>query len=447
MSTLALKTSAEAPDSGRGIGTTLARYFDLVLLAVALPVFVVAGLPLLGYAAAAAAWLAQHVILFLAERHAAQALERGERNRAMGAIGFATLGRLWLVTGTILIVGLVGDREAGLAAAVLSVVLVTAHLAGLALTKLLEPGEGTRMSTGWKVLIGIVLYVFIIVVMVVVVGSSGENDEFQPQNEFLLEPWVPIDVAGIDLSINKAVLYLVLASVATIVTMTWISSRMQREPNKVQMLVELAYDLTRNNITGTNIEGEKLALKWFPFLAALFFWIWFSNMIGYLPLPTNTEHPIDVFGLEVPAFALYAATANLSIPLVLTLVVWIAYNVEGIREKGVIKYFASWLPPGLEDMNPIGKGLIFIIEVLSHLVRLISLSVRLFANILAGHLLILFMGGGLAVLLGLAALGIATFPLVFFFFIFEVVLVATLQAFIFSTLTAIYIGGATAESH
>jgi F-type H+-transporting ATPase subunit a len=303
------------------------------------------------------------------------------------------------------------------------------------------------MSTGLKVLLGIGLYLLIVVAMVVIVGSSGENDEFQPQNEFLLEPWVSIDVAGIDLSINKAVLYLFLASVATVVTMMWISNRMQREPNKVQMLVELAYDLTRNNITGANIEGDRLALKWFPFLAALFFWIWFSNMIGYLPLPTNTEHPIDVFGLEVPAFALYAATANLSIPLVLTLVVWIAYNVEGIREKGFFKYFASWLPPGLEDMNPIGKGLIFIIEVLSHLVRLISLSVRLFANILAGHLLILFMGGGLAVLLGLAALGVATFPLVFFFFIFEVVLVATLQAFIFSTLTAIYIGGATAESH
>ena len=303
------------------------------------------------------------------------------------------------------------------------------------------------MSTKAKVFLGIGLYLLIVVAMVVIVGSSGENDEFQPQNEFLLEPWVPIDIAGIDFSINKAVLYLVLASAATIVTMTFIANRMQREPNKIQMMVELAYDLTRNNITRGNIEGDKLALKWFPFLAALFFWIWFSNMIGYLPLPTNTEHPIDVFGLEVPAFALYAATANLSIPLVLTLVVWIAYNAEGIREKGVIKYFASWLPPGLEDMNPIGKGLIFIIEVLSHLVRLISLSVRLFANILAGHLLILFMGGGLAVLLGLAALGIATFPLVFFFFIFEVVLVATLQAFIFSTLTAIYIGGATAETH
>jgi F-type H+-transporting ATPase subunit a len=303
------------------------------------------------------------------------------------------------------------------------------------------------MSTKLKVLIGISLYLLITVLMVVIFGSAGENDEFQPQNEFLLEPWVPIEIGGIDFSINKAVLYLVLASAATIGIMTFLANRMEREPNRVQMMVELAYDLTRNNIARGNIEGDRLALKWFPFLAALFFFIWFSNMIGYLPLPTNTEHPIDVFGLEVPALALYAATANLSIPLVLTMVVWIAYNVEGIREKGFFPYFKSWLPPGLEDMNPIGKGLIFVIEVLSHMVRLISLSVRLFANILAGHLLILFMGGGLAVLLGLAALGIATFPLVFFFFIFEVVLVATLQAFIFSTLTAIYIGGATAETH
>ena len=303
------------------------------------------------------------------------------------------------------------------------------------------------MSTKAKVFLGLGLYFLIVVAMVVIVGGSGENDEFQPQNEFLLEPWIPIEIGGIDLSINKAVLYLVLASITTCAAMSFVANRMQREPNKIQMLVELAYDLTRNNIARGNIDADRLALKWFPFLAALFFFIWFSNMIGYLPLPTNTEHPIDVFGLEVPAFALYAATANLSIPLVLTLVVWIAYNVEGIREKGFFPYFKSWLPPGLEEMNPIGKGLIFIIEVLSHLVRLISLSVRLFANILAGHLLILFMGGGLAVLLGLSALGIATFPLVFFFFIFEVVLVATLQAFIFSTLTAIYIGGATAETH
>jgi F-type H+-transporting ATPase subunit a len=91
---------------------------------------------------------------------------------------------------------------------------------------------------------------------------------------------------------------------------------------------------------------------------------------------------------------------------------------------------------------------IFAIEVISQFVRIISLSVRLFANILAGHLLILFMGGGLVVLLGLAALGLLTLPMAIAFFIFEVGLVATLQAFIFATLTSIYFGEATsAEGH
>ena len=98
-------------------------------------------------------------------------------------------------------------------------------------------------------------------------------------------------------------------------------------------------------------------------------------------------------------------------------------------------------------MNPLGKAFIFVIEAISQFARLISLSVRLFANILAGHLLLLFMGGGLAVLLGLAALAILTFPLAFFFLVLELGLIATLQAFIFATLTAIYLGGATAKTH
>ena len=303
------------------------------------------------------------------------------------------------------------------------------------------------MSLRMKGLIAVGLYLGIVILLLVVLGSEGENEEFQPQNEFFLEPWIPIEIAGIDLSINKAVLYLLLASAATIAAMTYVANRMQREPNKIQMAVELAYDLTRNTIARENISDDRLALRWFPALAALFFFIWFSNMIGYLPLPTNTEHPINIFGVEVPALALYAATANLSIPLMLTLIVWVGYNVEGIRAKGFIPYFASWLPPGLEDMNPFAKGAIFAIEAISQFARLISLSVRLFANILAGHLLILFMAGGLAVLLGLAALGVIFFPLVLFFFLLEVGLIATLQAFIFSILTAIYLGGATAESH
>jgi F-type H+-transporting ATPase subunit a len=304
----------------------------------------------------------------------------------------------------------------------------------------------TGLSTKAKVFIGLGVYLAIAILMLLIFGSSGKEEHFQPQNEFKLEPWITLELGGIDFSINKAVLYLFLASALTIATMLWIAKRMQQKPNRVQTAIEVAYDMTKNTITGGNME-PKMASKWFPFLAALFFWIWFSNMIGFLPLPTNTEHAVDVFGIEIPSFAIYAATANLSIPLVLTLVVWVSYHVEGVRAKGPIKYLASWLPPGLEDMNPVAKGFIFIIEAISHFARLISLSVRLFANILAGHLLLLFMGGGLAVLLGIAALGALTFPLAFFFFILEVGLIATLQAFIFSTLTAIYLGGATSASH
>ncbi len=317
--------------------------------------------------------------------------------------------------------------------------------AGAAAASPVEPKSG-GLSTKAKVLIGLFVYFAVTALMLLIFGSDGKNESFQPQNEFKLEPWVNIHLGGIDLSINKAVVYLGLASALTILMMVWISRRMAEKPNRVQTAIEVAYDLTKNNITGGNMDA-KLAARWFPFLAALFFFIWFSNMIGFLPLPTNTAHPVDIFGIEVPAFALYAATANISIPLVLTLVVWISYHVEGIRAKGFIPYFASWLPPGLEEMNPFGKAAIFLIEVISHFVRVISLSVRLFANILAGHLLLLFMGGGLAVLLGIAALGALTFPMAFAFFVFEVGLVATLQAFIFSTLTAIYIGGATSASH
>jgi F-type H+-transporting ATPase subunit a len=298
-----------------------------------------------------------------------------------------------------------------------------------------------------KMWIGIGLYFALLFGLIAILGSEGKNDAFQPQNEFKLDPWISIDIGGIDFSLNKAVFYLLLASALTIGAMSFIASRMRREPNKVQMAVEVAYDLTRNNITGGNIEDDRLARRWFPFLATLFFFIWFSNMIGFLPLPINTEHKVDVLGVELPTFALYAATANLSIPLVLTLVVWVSYHVEGVRAKGLFPYLASWLPPGLENMNPFAKAFFFAIESISHFARLISLSVRLFANILAGHLLLLFMGGGLAVLLGVAGLALLTFPLAFAFFLLEIGLIATLQAFIFSTLTAIYIGGATAETH
>jgi F-type H+-transporting ATPase subunit a len=225
--------------------------------------------------------------------------------------------------------------------------------------------------------------------------------------------------------------------------MIFIARRMAERPNRVQTAVESLYDVTFTNISRGNMPPD-MSARWFPFVATLFFFILVSNLIGYLPLPTNTHDPVSVFGVEVPALAIYAATANLSIPLVLTLVVWVSYQVEGIRAKGPVAYFKGWIPKG--SPKPL-LVLIIPIEVLSQVMRIVSLSVRLFANILAGHLLILFMGGGLAVLLGLAALGWLTMPIAIIFFLFEVVIVAGLQAFIFATLASIYLGEAVAEGH
>jgi F-type H+-transporting ATPase subunit a len=270
------------------------------------------------------------------------------------------------------------------------------------------------------------------------------NESYHPQNEFKLDPWFSIG----PIEFNKAVFYVLVATFLTCFTMIYVARRMHQRPNKLQTAVEAAYTLMRDNITRGNM-SDQMAAKWFPFIATIFLFIWFSNMIGYLPLPTNTEHKVDIFGVQVPSLALYAATANLSVPLVLTLMVWISYHVEGIRAKGFIRYLKGWIPAGVEGPARVP---IFFIEVISQFDRLVSLSVRLFANILAGHLLILFMGGGLVVLLNLSIfgsliLGLLTWPLAFAFFLFEVGLVATLQAFIFATLTAIYLGGAVAEEH
>jgi F-type H+-transporting ATPase subunit a len=305
-------------------------------------------------------------------------------------------------------------------------------------------GNGTGgLSTRTKVLIGVGLYLLLGILLGVLLGSEGKNEEFRPQDEFKLHDWISLHIAGINMSINRVVLYLVLGSGLTIAAWMYIANRMEARPNRVQTAVETLYQFMRGNIAGGNMD-RRMAAKWFTFVGTLFLFIWLSNLIGYLPLPTNTEHTVNVFGAELPTFAIYAATANISVPLALTLVVWIAYHVEGVRKHGFVGYLKSWVPAGVEG---VAAGPIFVIEVISHFVRIISLSVRLFANILAGHLLILFMGGGLVVLLGIAALGVLSLPVAIAFFLFEVLLIATLQAFIFATLTAIYLGGATAESH
>jgi len=295
------------------------------------------------------------------------------------------------------------------------------------------------MSTTRKILLaaGGVWLAGILLLVAIYGFSSHKNSEFQIQNEFKLVKWVSLGL----LSINRAVLYVFLAAILTVVTMVWVADRMQMRPNRVQTAVEALFSLMRDNITRGNM-SDSLAAKWFPYLGALFLFIWYSNLIGYLPLPTNSEQKFNLFGAHIPSFALYAATANISVPLILALVTFIAFNWEGVRAHGAIGYVKSLIPAGVS-----GAILVLVapLEIVSTFMRLISLTVRLFANILAGHMIILFMAGGLAVILGASWLGWFTMPVGIAVYLFELGLIATLQAFIFATLSAIYLGTAVSQ--
>jgi F-type H+-transporting ATPase subunit a len=298
------------------------------------------------------------------------------------------------------------------------------------------------MSTKRKLTWGILgVYVLGFILIAAIFGAKRmDNAEFSPQNEFKLLPWV--DLPG-PLDINKGVLYLLITTTLTLCTMVWISKRMQARPNRVQTALEWVYTAMRDTVVKDNMD-DNMARKWFPLVCTLFVFIWISNLIGYIPLPVNSGEKFDLFGAELPSFQIYAATANVSIPLVLSLIVFFAYNIEGIRAKGFWGYIKGMIPPGVSGPILI---MIFPLEILSHFLRLISLTVRLFANLLAGHMLIQFMSGGLAVLLGLEVLAWFTLPAGIAIFLFEVTLIATLQAFIFAILTAIYLGSAVSDHH
>ena len=120
------------------------RFADLAVLALALPVFLVAGWPLLGYGVIAVVWLIQRAVQVAAERRTSRALAEGDRRSAMGVLAGSILGRVWLVTLSILLVGGLAERQDGLAAAILSAILVTVSLATHALGRVFEPEERGR---------------------------------------------------------------------------------------------------------------------------------------------------------------------------------------------------------------------------------------------------------------------------------------------------------------
>jgi F-type H+-transporting ATPase subunit a len=275
----------------------------------------------------------------------------------------------------------------------------------------------------------------------VLAQAEHTEEEFQPQDEFELHTWIPLEIGPIDMSVNKAVAYLWLGGLVTILFGIWaMRFGLSIRPTRRQTTGEALYELIQGQIVEGSLPSRAIR-AWFPYVATLFLFIWVLNIVGFIPLPLSDEH-FSLAGLELPTWGIYAATANLSVTLALALITFIATHEEGIRHNGARRYFKSWVPEGAP------KGLLILIvplEVISQFMRLISLSVRLFANMLAGHMLILVMIGLIFIISGWAA--IVAIPAAIAIYLFEVVIVVTIQAFVFALLSAIYIGTAIEPEH
>jgi F-type H+-transporting ATPase subunit a len=259
---------------------------------------------------------------------------------------------------------------------------------------------------------------------------------FDPSQEFKQEDWIPIHLGPIDLSITKAVVYLMLGALLTIgIGIFTMRSRLALLPGKRQTVGEALYEVAQTQIAEQGLPTKAIG-RWFPYVASLLLFIFSVNLLGFIPLPVTGEtwH-------HIPTWGIYAATSSLSVTLALALLTFCFTHYEGIRWNGTRKYFKSWIPEA-------PKALLFLIvplEVLGQFMRLISLSVRLFANMLAGHILILTFLGLIFIFESLALVFVIIPATVFY--IFEVVIVVGIQAFIFAALSAIYIGSAIEPEH
>jgi F-type H+-transporting ATPase subunit a len=260
--------------------------------------------------------------------------------------------------------------------------------------------------------------------------------QFDPTKEFEQHEWVPIHLGALNLSITKAVVYLMLGTVLTIALgIVFMRVRLGVRPGVRQTIGEQIYEVAETQIAEQGLPGKAIG-RWFPYVASLFLFILVVNLLGFIPLPLTGEtwHGIPTWGI-------YAATSSLSVTLALALLTFVFTHVEGIRWNGAIRYFKSWIPEA-------PKGLLLLIvplEILGQFMRLISLSVRLFANMLAGHILILTFLGLIFIFQSLALLPVLI-PATLFY-VFEVVIVVGIQAFIFAALSAIYIGSAIEPEH
>jgi F-type H+-transporting ATPase subunit a len=261
--------------------------------------------------------------------------------------------------------------------------------------------------------------------------------EFDPTTEFEQHEWIPIHLGPLNLSITKAVVYLMLGTACTIgLGLFTMRSRLALLPDRRQTVGEALYDVAQTQIARQGLPTKALG-RWFPYVATLLLFIFVVNLLGFIPLPLTGE---TYHG--IPTWGIYAATSSLSVTLALALLTFVFTHFEGIRWNGPGRYFKSWIPEA-------PKGLLLLIvplEVLGQFMRLISLSVRLFANMLAGHILILTFIG-LMFILETWILAIVVIPVATAFYLFEVVIVIGIQAFIFAALSAIYIGSAIEPEH
>jgi F-type H+-transporting ATPase subunit a len=269
----------------------------------------------------------------------------------------------------------------------------------------------------------------------------ADESEFDPSHEWELSTWGPeLKIGPFDMSINKAVAYLILGTIVSIVIgIVFMRVRPGRGPNRRQALGETIYEVAQVQVAEQGLPTKAIG-RWFPYVATLMIFIWTINMLGFIPLPLSDER-WEIGGIEVPTLAIFAATSTLSVTLALALMTFVFTHVEGIRENGARKYFSSWIPDVPKAMLP----MIIPLEILGQFMRLVSLSVRLYANMLAGHMLILTFIGliflvtpwvfPVSVLLGSV------------FYLFEVVIVVSIQAYIFAALSAIYIGSAIEPEH
>jgi F-type H+-transporting ATPase subunit a len=258
--------------------------------------------------------------------------------------------------------------------------------------------------------------------------------EFDPTTEFEQHEWISIHLGPLNMSITKAVVYLFLGTGLTI--LLGLVLMRGRTLNRRQTVGEQIYEVAQVQVAEQGLPSKAIG-RWFPYVATLMLFIWVLNMIGFIPLPLTGEK-----WHGVPTWGIYAATSSLSVTLALAILTFLFTHVEGIRWNGPVRYFKSWIP---EAPKPL-LGLIVPLEILGQFMRLISLSVRLFANMLAGHILILtFLG--LMFILESVVLAVVTVPVATAFYLFEVVIVVSIQAFIFAALSAIYIGSAIEPEH